>query len=102
MTNLIHQLYSAHPSMLMPQTWCVVPLQTPHSLNCVKSWTKIIMFFLHQHTFPGEIPIRSHSASIVIVSPTFPPDEIYEILMSVETPVAKSPFDAAANDLNYR
>ena len=87
--------------MLMPQTWYVVPLQTPHSLNCVMSSTKIIMFFLHQRTLPpGRIPIRSHSASIVIVSPTFPPDEIYEILISVETPVAKSPFEAATKDLN--
>jgi hypothetical protein len=102
MTNLIHQPYSAHPSMLMPQTWYVVPSQSPHSLNCVKSSMKIVMFFLHQHPFPaGVVPIRSHSASIVIVSPTFPPDEIYEILISVETPVAKSPFDAAAKDLNY-
>jgi hypothetical protein len=35
----------------------------------------------------------------VIVSPTFPPEEKYDILISVETPVAKSPFEAHANDL---
>ena len=58
------------------------------------------MFSLGQHMFLREIPIRSHSASMVIVSPTLPPDEMYETLISVETPVAKSPFDAAVNDLN--
>ena len=46
------------------------------------------------------IPIRSHSASIVIISPILPPEEINEIFISVETPVAKSPFDAATRDLN--
>jgi hypothetical protein len=44
-------------------------------------------------------PIRSHSDSMVIVSPIFPPEDIYEILISVETPVANNPFDEAARDL---
>ena len=56
-------------------------------------------FFLHQRLRVGELPIRSSSASMVIVSPTFPPEEMYEMLMSVETPVAKSPFDAHVRDL---
>jgi hypothetical protein len=36
---------------------------------------------------------------MVIQSPTLPPEEIYVMLISVDTPVAHSPFDAAANDL---
>jgi len=36
---------------------------------------------------------------MVIQSSTFPPEVMYVMLMSVDTPVAQSPFDAAANDL---
>lgn len=50
----------------------------------------------------GSTPIRSHSASMVTVSPIFPPDEMYDIFISVETPVANRPFDAAAKDLDQR
>ena len=37
---------------------------------------------------------------MVIVSPTFPPEEMYEMLISVDTPVENRPFDATANDLH--
>lgn len=45
------------------------------------------------------LPSLSHSDSMVIQSSTFPPEEMYVMLISVDTPVAKSPFDAATNDL---
>jgi len=36
---------------------------------------------------------------MVIVSPTLPPDEMYDMLISVDTPVANNPFEATARDL---
>jgi len=36
---------------------------------------------------------------MVIQSSTFPPEAMYVMLISVDTPVAQSPFDAAANEL---
>jgi hypothetical protein len=50
----------------------------------------------------GGQPIRSHSASMLIISPIFPPEEMYDIFISVETPVANRPFEAAAKDLVQR
>lgn len=36
---------------------------------------------------------------MVMVSPTFPPEDIYDMLISVDTPVANNPFEATARDL---
>jgi hypothetical protein len=36
---------------------------------------------------------------MVMVSPTLPPEEIYEMFISVETPVANNPLEATAKDL---